>query len=235
MAFLAYLFDYNGVLVDDELVHLAAFREVLRPLGVELSEQEYVAKYLGFDDVGAFRAILHDNGLEADHARVRELVNAKKPEYLRRASKELRPFPGAGELLRRLASNGIVVGIVSGALREEIELGLRVLGAEKSIRFVVSADDTQACKPDPEGYLIARHRLMTEVGREVSARAVVVEDSLAGVVAARAAQLPCIAVAHSYDETELLKAGATGVVGELAQLTDAIAADFARGYYGTSK
>jgi beta-phosphoglucomutase len=149
VAFLSYLFDYNGVLVDDELVHLAAYRDVLRPLGISLSEEDYSAKYLGFDDVGAFRAILLDHGLPADDARVRELVIAKKPEYLRRAQHELKTFPGAGELLRSLSASGAVVGIVSGALRDEIHLGLQVLDAVSAVRFIVSAEDTRACKPDP--------------------------------------------------------------------------------------
>jgi HAD superfamily hydrolase (TIGR01509 family) len=227
VAFLSYLFDYNGVLVDDELVHLAAFRDVVRPLGIDLSEAEYTAKYLGYDDVGAFRAILRDYGLEADDARVRSLVEAKKPEYLRRARSELKTFPGAGELLRRLAQNGAVVGIVSGALREEIELGLRALGAEQTIRFVVSAEDTRACKPDPEGYLIGRARLASISGPETVDQALVIEDSLAGIEAARAAQLPCLAVAHSYEESQLWAAGATGVVANLADISDPLLTDLA--------
>jgi beta-phosphoglucomutase-like phosphatase (HAD superfamily) len=60
--FPATLFDYNGVLVDDENVHLEAFRDVLGPLGIDLEEADYWEKYLGFDDAGAFRAVLVDAG-----------------------------------------------------------------------------------------------------------------------------------------------------------------------------
>jgi len=235
VAFSSYLFDYNGVLVDDELVHLAAFCDVLRPLGIALSEQDYNAKYLGYDDMGAFRAILSDNGLAVDEARIQGLVAAKKPEYMRRARQELTPFPGAGELLRRLAENGIVVGVVSGALRDEIELGLKILGAEQTVRFVVSAEDTQACKPDPEGYLIGLARLASVAGPEAGARALVIEDSLAGIAAARAAQLPCLAVAHSYGEAELVDAGANRVVANIADITDTLLADLADRLYAPAK
>jgi len=234
VTFSSYLFDYNGVLVDDELVHLAAFCDVLRPLGVALSEQDYNAKYLGYDDVGAFRAILSDNGLAVDDLRIQDLVAAKKPEYLRRARQELTPFPGAGDLLRRLAENGVVVGVVSGALRDEIDLGLKILGAERAVRFVVSAEDTQACKPDPEGYLIGLARLAS-AGPEAGARALVIEDSLAGVAAARAAQLPCLAVAHSYGEAELVNAGANRVVAHIADITDTLLADLADQLYAPAK
>ncbi len=232
MAFLAYLFDYNGVLIDDELVHLAAFCEVLRPLGVALTEEAYTAKYLGYDDVGAFRAILRDHQLPADDERVRALVQAKKPEYLRRAIRELKPFPGAGELLQRLAANGTVIGIVSGALREEIELGLQVLGAQRAVRFIVSAEDTRACKPDPEGYLIGQERLATELGPAFARRALVIEDSLAGVAAARAADLPCLAVAHSYSNAELLQAGATLVVDALTEISDSLLKELGHRFHG---
>src|SRR6202142_4305988 len=75
MAFLSYLFDYNGVLVDDESVHLDAFRDVLSPYGVSVSDSDYKAKYLGSDDVGAFRAILADNAIEFDASLIRTLVD----------------------------------------------------------------------------------------------------------------------------------------------------------------
>ncbi len=235
MAFLSYLFDYNGVLVDDELVHLDAFREVVRPLGVTLSDEDYNAKYLGFDDVGAFRAILADNGMPTDESHIRELVAAKKPKYLQRALRGLTTFPGAGELLRHLSDQGAVVGIVSGALRDEIELGLRLLGAAAAVRFIVSAEDTRACKPDPEGYLIGRARLASIAGPAVASRAVVIEDSLPGIVAARAADLPCIAVASSHSEAELSNTSAAQVVARLADITDALLANLANRVYANSQ
>src|SRR5258706_13036822 len=117
---IATLFDYNGVLVDDEDVHFAAFREALVPLGIGLTEEEYIARYLGFDDAGAFRAILRDAGRTPSDEEVAALVLAKKPLYLARAD-ELRTFPGAREIVVRRAARG-PVGIVSGALRSEIDL-----------------------------------------------------------------------------------------------------------------
>jgi HAD superfamily hydrolase (TIGR01509 family) len=234
VAFLSYLFDYNGVLVDDESVHLAAFCDVLRPRGISLTEEEYTAKYLGYDDVGAFRAILHDHGRAADEVTIRELVQAKKPEYFRRALLELKAFPGAGELLRSLAATGAVVGIVSGALRDEIELGLRVLDAASAVGFIVSAEDTRACKPDPEGYLIGRRKLVSLAGKDAEQRALVIEDSLAGVAAALSAGLPCLGVAQSYSESELLQAGATGVVGKLRDITPSVLTELAQRFYANA-
>jgi beta-phosphoglucomutase-like phosphatase (HAD superfamily) len=75
---IAALFDFNGVLVDDERLHLAGFNEVLAPFGVRVSDEDYDARYIGYDDRGAFRAMLADHGLPCDDARVAALIEAKR-------------------------------------------------------------------------------------------------------------------------------------------------------------
>jgi HAD superfamily hydrolase (TIGR01509 family) len=212
---IATLFDYNGVLVDDEDVHFAAFREALRPLGIALTQEEYLARYLGFDDAGAFRAILEDAGRKPTPAEIDALVEAKKPLYLARIDR-VQAFPGAKEAIKRRATHG-PVAIVSGALRQEIELGLEMLGVAKLVKVIVSAEDAPQCKPDPQGYLLAMTKLH-EAGFE--GHAVVIEDSIAGVEAAKRAGLRCVAVAHTYAAFELSRAGADAVAPSLAQLDD---------------
>jgi beta-phosphoglucomutase len=229
--FPATFFDFNGVLVNDETVHFETFREALAPLGVELSEAAYLELYLGFDDAGAFRAILEDAGRRPSQEEIAALIEAKRPLYMRRAALSLPTFPGAGELVRRRAAAGPAL-VVSGALRDEIELGLSVLGVRAAIVAIVSAEDTQACKPDPEGYLIGKRLLSEHANAEVAARALVIEDSLAGVQAAKAASLPCVAVTHTYSEQELLAAGADAVTTNLAGLDDALLATLYRKLYG---
>jgi beta-phosphoglucomutase-like phosphatase (HAD superfamily) len=217
--FPATIFDYNGVLVDDEDVHLAAFRDVLGPLGIELSEKDYWDRYLGFDDAGAFRAVLQDHGRTTTDAEVATLIEAKRPCYLDRARGTLRGFAGAAELVRRRAEKGPVV-IVSGALRDEIALGLSVLGVTDAVAAIVSAEDTKQSKPDPEGYFLGIEALGQRAGKAIAERAVVIEDSIAGVEAAKAARLTCVGVGHSYPLEALTKAGADLVVPNLAAITE---------------
>src|SRR5688572_28846893 len=109
------------------MVHLETFCEVLATLGVSLSEQDYVSRYLGYDDAGAFRAVLEDAGRKPSKRQVAALIEAKRPLYMQRARAALPTFPGAADLVQRRAAAGPVL-VVSGALREEIELGLEVLG-----------------------------------------------------------------------------------------------------------
>lgn len=203
------LFDFNGVLVDDEDVHFEAFREAVAPLGIELTRAAYVERYLGYDDAGAFRAILEDARRAASDEAIAALVEEKKPLYLKRVDR-VHVFDGAAELIARRAARG-PVAIVSGALRHEIELGLEKLGAK--VDFIVAAEDAPRCKPDPMGYLLAVQRL-----GEDGARAVVIEDSVAGVRAAKRARLRCVAVTHTYRAEELAEADA--ITTSLAAITD---------------
>ncbi|HLV20673.1 MAG TPA: HAD family phosphatase [Polyangiaceae bacterium] len=229
--FPATLFDYNGVLVDDELVHLAAFQDALAPLGIEISEADYWERYLGFDDVGAFGAMLTDAGRQPTEEQVRALVEAKRPLYLARAERGLRPFAGAAKLLQQRARSG-PVGIVSGALRDEIELGLTTLGVRGDVAFVVAAEDAEASKPDPSGYRLGVLRLAESMDRTLAERALVIEDSIAGVQAAKAAGLPCVAVSHSYPAADLETAGADAVVSQLDGLDEATLGALYRRLYG---
>jgi beta-phosphoglucomutase len=229
--FPATFFDFNGVLVNDEVVHFETFREVLAGLGVALSEHDYLHRYLGFDDAGAFRAILEDAGQKPSSEQILSLIDAKRPLYMARARAKLPTFPGAAELVQRRAAAGPAL-VVSGALRDEVELGLEVLGVRSSILHIVAAEDTQACKPDPEGYLIGI-RYLAARGQEAAARrGLVIEDSLAGVEAAKAAGLPCVGVTHTYSEAELLGAGADAVTSSLSGIDDALLSALFRKLYG---
>lgn len=212
----ATLFDFNGVLVDDEHVHTEAFREVLRPMGITFDDATYAERYLGFDDVGAFRAMLADHGHAADDGTIERLVAAKKPAYMRLVDGRFTIFEGAVELVRRRAA-GAPVAIVSGALRDEIAFAVARMNLNDVFAAIVAAEDTARCKPDPEGYLLALRAL----GRAADS-VVVLEDSLAGIAAARAAGLRCVGVAHSYAVDELVAAGADAVARTLAEVTDAM-------------
>ena len=124
------------------------------------------------------------------------------------------------------------MGIVSGALRDEIELGVSALGVAELIVCIVAAEDTRASKPDPHGYLLGITELTKLVGSAQAQRALVIEDSLAGIEAAKAAGLPCIAVGHSYPEAELYAHGADLVVANLDAIDDPTLEALFRKLYG---
>ena len=99
----AIVFDFDGVIADTEPLHFRGFRDVLEEEGVTLSETDYYARYLGYDDVGALRAIGADHGRTWAIDHVAELVmrKAARVEALERDVSVL--FPGAEAAIRRAA------------------------------------------------------------------------------------------------------------------------------------
>ena len=214
----ALIFDFDGVVVDSEPVHLVCFQRVLETVGVELSESDYYDKYLGYDDRDCLRIAARDAGLDLDAERIARLTAEKTVLVQRAFAEAIQPLPGAVELIRAAAAAGVALAVCSGALREEIELASRALGVLECFRTIVPAEDVARGKPDPEGYLKVRERLAAVTGREIlPARCVVVEDSPAGIDAARAAGMKVLAVTNSYSRERLN--AADRVVDSLAEVT----------------
>ncbi|MHC5542241.1 HAD family hydrolase, partial [Singulisphaera rosea] len=99
----AVIFDFNGVLLDDEHVHFSLFREVLAPEGVELTHDLYHDKYLGYDDRGCLETALLDAGKDASPSRVDALIARKAERYFEVAEEGLNFFPSAAECLAALS------------------------------------------------------------------------------------------------------------------------------------
>ncbi len=216
----AVIFDFNGVLVDDEMVHFALFRDVLAELGIELSEARYHAEYLGYDDRGCFEAALGEAGRPADRATIDALIARKADRYIQAAETGLRIFPGASEAIAALAERW-PLAICSGALRGEVEFALGRMGVRDRVVALVAAEDTSRCKPDPEGYRNAFAGLATLsilTGLEPR-ECLVIEDSLAGIAAALAAGMIVVGVAQTYSMDELTRAGAHAVLPDVASVT----------------
>jgi beta-phosphoglucomutase-like phosphatase (HAD superfamily) len=209
------LLDFDGVLVDSEPVHLAAFNDVLGPRGITISERDYFDRYLSFDDAGVFRSLITKRNATLSEVEVRSLIAAKGARFMERFGSSFRVFPGAEALVARRASLG-TVGIVSGALEHEIAFALEKMGVSGRVSFIVSAESTPASKPDSAPYLAA----MKKLGSVDPADVVVVEDSIGGVVSAKGAGLRCVAVAHSCVPDDLVRAGADAVAQDLSALTD---------------
>jgi beta-phosphoglucomutase len=213
----AVVFDFDGVLANSEPLHLRAYQQVLAERGVVLTRAEYYDRYLGYDDVGAFRAIGSDHGHRWSVDAIAALVDAKaaRLEQLEREASVL--FPGAEAAVRRAAA-AVPIAIASGALRAEILRVLERAGLAGAFAAVVAAEDTPASKPAPDPYLRAVERLSAAAGSPLApAECAAVEDSHWGLDSARAAGLKTVAVAHTYPAAALQAADL--VVTHLDQLT----------------
>ncbi|MEA2605216.1 MAG: hypothetical protein QOF89_6208 [Acidobacteriota bacterium] len=221
----AVLFDFNGVLVDDEPIHLEVFQRVLAEEGISLSAEDYAARYVGLDDRTCFAAVLGRAGESAhppDIPRLMRLVARKASYYQERIRRGGYPFfPGALELVTGLAAARRMLGVVSGALREEVDGALRQAGILDRFKVLVTTEDVDEGKPHPEGYLKALESLNSQPPlperllhpHEVLA----VEDSPAGLAAAAEVGFPTLGVAHTFPAARL--SGADVVTPSLRDLT----------------
>ncbi len=222
----AVVFDFDGVIANSEPLHFRAYRDVLVERGLTLTERDYYDRYLGYDDIGAFRAIAGDNGTTFTEADIADLVARKavRLEALEKAQSVL--FPGAREAILRMAA-AFPVAIASGALKPEI---LRVLdheGLRDVFPIVVSAEDTPASKPDPAPYLLAVEHLKVRVPGLVPTECVAIEDSVWGLQSARTGGLHTVAIEHTYPAADLV-APADATIEHLDQFTPELVSALAR-------
>jgi beta-phosphoglucomutase len=199
----AIVFDFDGVIADSEMLHLRAYQQVLAGEGIAVTSAEYFDRYLGYDDVGVFKALSKDKGLVLDEARMQQLIERKSAHYDSLAAAGGMLFPGAAAFIRTAAA-AIPIAIASGALTHEIEDVLERAELRSLFPIIVGADQTLRSKPDPEPYQTAFARLRSLTGRDLQPwRSVAIEDSKWGLVSARGADLRCVAVTNTYPADEL--------------------------------
>jgi beta-phosphoglucomutase len=227
----AIVFDFDGVIANSEPLHLKAFQEALGEHGLELTAQDYYARYLGYDDVGMLQALARDRQLAASGRFITELVALKglKLEQLLHGGEVL--FAGAAAFIRE-AAQSVPLAIASGALRHEILEILDSANLRSEFVTIVASGDTPESKPSPAPYMLAYERLKQVTNLDIDRRrCVAIEDSRWGLESAGGAGLRCVGVTNSYRAEEL--PGAELVVSGLDTLTldalDALCREDAQG------
>lgn len=192
----AVLWDMDGVLVDTAPFHYRAWRDLFAGLGRNLTEQQFHSSFgLRNDDI--LRANLGDMPLEC----LRELGQRKEELFREVIRGRVQPLPGAVALVRRLRESGVKTAVVSSAPRLNVETLLGALGLGDAFDSLVSEEDVQRGKPDPQGYLLAAEGL-----GERPEDCVVVEDAPGGVEAAKRAGMRCIGLAAGREPGALAAA-----------------------------
>lgn len=217
----ALLLDFNGVVVDDEPLHLSLLLRVLEEEGLPAPE-EPLGRFTGLDDRGCFRLALEAAGRGADPGEITRWVSRKAAYYREAIAETGYPFfAGTLELIDAAAEDGLALGVVTGALAEEVEKALARSGRRPRIKVVVSAEDASRGKPDPEPYLEGLDRLNTVEPLPSCpfrpGEVVAIEDTPAGIVSAKSAGLGVVAVAHTLPGAELV--AADHVVGRVEELS----------------
>lgn len=203
----AVIFDFDGVIVDTEPLHYAAFQRTLEPLGLHFTWQEYVETYIGFDDRDAFKYAFSSKGTKLSQDELHSLIEQKAAFFQEVIRSDVSAYPGVLDLIIHLHANKIPLAICSGALKADIDPILAMLGISDYFEAIVTADDVAVSKPDPESYQLAFERLQTAHQYSFSKEATIaIEDTPAGISAAKVAGLMVCAVTNSYPADRLSQA-----------------------------
>lgn len=206
----AILFDFNGVILNDEPIHFKALQEAVSCLGLVLTEKDYWDKYLPFDNDECLRAICRDHAIHLSEEQRDSIIGAKIESYERRIREGYTLFPGVSSFIETAALQ-YPLALASGARREEIETTLNATDLRKHFLVIVAAEDFTLGKPHPESFLLALNKLnKTKGGGNPGGikpeECLVIEDSVGGVAGARAAGMRCLAVSNSYPPEKLIEA-----------------------------
>ena len=215
----AIFFDFNGVIIDDERLQMAAYQDVLREHAIELSEADYFGA-LGMDDKTFVRAAFARTNRTLTAAVLEAILSGKAARHRKLIAGELPLFPGIVTFLKA-ASRDYQLGVVSMAGLNEIDYALARANVSALFTVVVSAEDVSICKPAPDCYRRALAKL-NERRREqqlISLTAndcLVVEDSPPGIESGKQAGMRTLGVTNTVAETALRAAGAEVVTHNLA-------------------
>jgi beta-phosphoglucomutase len=190
----AVIFDMDGVMTDSEHMINEAAIAGLREYGIEPEPDDFLP-FLGMGEDRYIGGVARQYGLTyvpEMKARVYEI-------YFGLIAGRLKAFPGVHDLLKQLRGRQIKLAVASCADRIKIEANLKAIKVEPSwFHAIVAGDEVQNMKPAPDIYLAAAERLGV-----APQSCSVIEDSINGIRAAKAAGMRCVAVAQSFGASEL--------------------------------
>lgn len=205
----AILFDFNGVIADDETPHFLCFQQALSEACLTLTKDEYYGAYLGMDERTCARMLLEQRDGICDEKEVSR-IGRRKAELFRAHTARHKPllFPGVVEFVKA-AKEHYRLAIASGGRRAQIAEALADTPIEFDFEVIVAAEDCPIGKPDPAIYLMAWERLnacRSSHDAIIPAECLVLEDSLAGIRSARTAGMRVLGLATTYPIDKLREA-----------------------------
>lgn len=204
----AVIFDLDGTLAATEPLHLEALSRVLAAEGIEVAKDDYYRRLVGCNDRECFVLLLGESHRPAGAARIDELTARKSALYRQLIAGRDLLYPGAADFVRRCAERFALI-VATGTLRGEAELVLGSAGLRELFVDIIGAEDAERGKPEPDLLLAALGRLgfLLRLRPPLGPHeCLVVEDTPAGIEAARRAGMRVLAVAHTLSEQALARA-----------------------------
>lgn len=218
----AIFFDFNGVIIDDEPLQMSAYQDVLREQGIELTESDYYGA-LGMDDETFVRAAFARAQKPLTEDTLKVMLEGKGIIHRKLIENELPLFPGVVTFLKA-TSHHYSLGLVSMALKADIQYALERARLLSLFSVIVSAEDVKICKPAPDCYRIALEKLNEKRRAErreplPASACLVIEDSPPGIESGRQAGMRTLGITNTVSAEQLRAAGAEVVSASLADWT----------------
>ncbi len=198
----AVLFDFNGVIIKDEAIHEKIIDRLMLDENLQLKRGEFREVCLGRSDRTYITELLKRRGRYLTETYLDRLLLGKASAYKAEIDslQKLPIYSGLAEFIAKIRVAGLKMAVVSGAMRSDIELVLERAGLAADFELIVAGDDLTASKPEPDGYLLAVARL-NEKYPEFDLQPIeclAVEDTFAGIEAAKKAGIQVAGVTHTY-------------------------------------
>jgi HAD superfamily hydrolase (TIGR01509 family) len=208
----AILFDLDGTLVDSVYQHVLAWKHALDQEGIELSVWR-IHRRIGMSGGLFTNMLLREIGADISPENIDRLRRLHAEAYQRHAA-DVRPLPGARELLRYLAEAGIPHAIATSGRMETARVNIEALGIDPARVPVVTRDQVKYAKPDPDLFITAAARLNVPIESSL-----VIGDAIWDMLAARRARAFGVGLlSGGYGQEELERAGAARVYEDPADL-----------------
>ena len=211
----ALIFDFNGVLADDDPIHMEAFRRVAAEEGLSFTDDEYMEQYLPLNDRDCFRILFgwYRRALTQEH--LGRLIDRKGAYYFQMIAEKTVLFDSAGTAVRAAALR-YPLAIASGARGAEIRHVLAQGALDECFSAIIAAEDVHFGKPHPEPFLRAHEKLKERHPSLRPGECVAIEDSIGGIESAHKAGMRCLAIAHSYEPDRLRTANPEWIIDSIA-------------------
>ena len=202
MTLKAVLFDFNGVIINDELLHEQLIEQVLLEENLLLKPGEYHEFCLGKSDRACLKDILIQRGRCVNEGYLEQLIKSKTLAYQKQLEniEELPIYSDTVDFIAQVSRAELKMAVVTGAIRTEVELVLNKANLTNYFQVIVGGDNVKESKPKPDAYLLAVD-ILNQKCQGINLKpseCLVIEDTFPGIEAAKLAGMSVVGVAHTY-------------------------------------
>jgi beta-phosphoglucomutase len=204
------IFDFDGTIADTNSIHAKAFQRVFELLYIDNFHYE---EYMGRKTIEVFKDFFYTQNLSYSEDRIVQMVMQKQSLARELMQTQLESYDGAIRFLKLLKQKGKLLVLATSSSRGGVSTGLKKLGIYEQFDYILTGDDVEMAKPDPEIYLKSLQCVKVKADD-----AVVIEDSLSGAIAAQRAGIEVIIVNNSKMEKSYYFTSFQKLINELVHL-----------------